>query len=208
MAMDLRHVDHPRFYTWAAPCCFKSPVRRQGERLVTRFALADEFEEDLCSDDPWLILHKIDSPTKMRYVGARVANCSSSGGDGSPAAEREPELQGLAASIEAFLPPAKQQLLAEARAAGKLPPARAKKDSKADAAQAAAAASDAAARKEGQQATGTQQLQTLQQGGGNGAGAQQQQGQQQIDQQPGATASGAAVQQQQAAVAGQAAATA
>lgn len=27
MSMDLRHVDHPRFYTWAAPCCFKAPVR-------------------------------------------------------------------------------------------------------------------------------------------------------------------------------------
>lgn len=28
------------------------------------------------SYDPWLVLHKIDSPTKMRYVGAKVANCS------------------------------------------------------------------------------------------------------------------------------------
>ena len=27
MAMDLRHIDHPRFYTWAAPCCFKAPLR-------------------------------------------------------------------------------------------------------------------------------------------------------------------------------------
>ena len=27
MAMDLRHVDHPRFYTWAAPCCFRTPIR-------------------------------------------------------------------------------------------------------------------------------------------------------------------------------------
>lgn len=251
MNMDLRHVDHPRFYTWAAPCCFKAPVRcarrrgallagqggtccaelcrdgkrmaasgrsparctpllccaarpagraaaeaaalwrdaerqpvaqeramlmlsaprvasarrKQGQRIVTRFQLAEEFEEDLCrwgrgcwggllavegdscgskergllrscgtdgsfvggvclllargclrlprgllagtstsgtllagwclkgtkrvagntlplvcprcrSPDPWLVLHKIDSPTKMRYVGAKVANCS------------------------------------------------------------------------------------------------------------------------------------
>ena len=30
MAMDLRHVDHPRFYTWAAPCCFRAPVRCEG----------------------------------------------------------------------------------------------------------------------------------------------------------------------------------
>ena len=30
MAMDLRHIDHPRFYTWAAPCCFKAPVRCAG----------------------------------------------------------------------------------------------------------------------------------------------------------------------------------
>ena len=27
MPMELRHVDHPRFFTWAAPCCFKAPVR-------------------------------------------------------------------------------------------------------------------------------------------------------------------------------------
>lgn len=26
-SMDLRHVDHPRFFTWAAPCCFKAPFR-------------------------------------------------------------------------------------------------------------------------------------------------------------------------------------
>jgi len=29
-------------------------------------------EHDLCSEDPWLVLHKIDSPTKMRYIGGRV----------------------------------------------------------------------------------------------------------------------------------------
>lgn len=67
------HIDHPRFYTWAAPCCFKPPARREGKRIVTRFQLQDDMENDLCSDDPWLILHKIDSPTKMRYIGKRVA---------------------------------------------------------------------------------------------------------------------------------------
>ena len=147
MAMDLRHVDHRRFYTWAAPCCFKAPVRRQGQRLIARFVLADEFEEDLCSDDPWLVLHKIDSPTKMRYVGKRVANCSS-----GTAAALDPSLRGLAPSIEAYLPPAKQQLLAAARAEGKLPPPRHKAGSKADAAHAAAEAAETAARKSGQQA--------------------------------------------------------
>lgn len=74
MAMDLRHIDHQRFHTWAVPCCFKPPVRKEGERVVTRFQLAPEFEEHLCGVDPWLILHKVDSPTKMRYIGARVAN--------------------------------------------------------------------------------------------------------------------------------------
>ena len=39
MSMDLRHIDHPKFYTWAAPCCFKAPVRREGQRIVTRFQL-------------------------------------------------------------------------------------------------------------------------------------------------------------------------
>ena len=69
---DLRHIDHPRFYTWAAPCCFKAPVRREGQRIVTRFQLQDDMENELCSEDPWLVLHKIDSPTKMRYIGNRV----------------------------------------------------------------------------------------------------------------------------------------
>ena len=43
-----------------------------------RFQLEEAFEWDLCSADPWLVLHKIDAPTKMRYVGARFASCSSS----------------------------------------------------------------------------------------------------------------------------------
>lgn len=33
-------------------------------------------ENELCSDDPWLVLHKIDSPTKMRFIGNRVSECS------------------------------------------------------------------------------------------------------------------------------------
>ncbi|KAK9826219.1 hypothetical protein WJX74_000688 [Apatococcus lobatus] len=76
MPIDLRHINHPRFFTWAQPCCFKAPVRREGQRIITRFQLADEMEQELCSDDPWLVLHKIDSPTKMRFIGNRVAECS------------------------------------------------------------------------------------------------------------------------------------
>lgn len=37
MSMDLRHIDHNRFHTWAAPCCFKPPVRKDGQRVVTRY---------------------------------------------------------------------------------------------------------------------------------------------------------------------------
>ena len=37
--------------------------------------LQDDIEGDLCSEDPWLVLHKIDSPTKMRFVGNRVSQC-------------------------------------------------------------------------------------------------------------------------------------
>jgi len=37
MSMDLRHIDHRRFHTWAAPCCFKPPMRREGQRVVTRY---------------------------------------------------------------------------------------------------------------------------------------------------------------------------
>ncbi|KAK9802990.1 hypothetical protein WJX73_005638 [Symbiochloris irregularis] len=78
MSMDLRHVDHQRFYTWAAPCCFKAPVRREGQRIVTRFQLQEDMDENMCSVDPWLVLHKVDSPTKMRYIGTRVQACNSS----------------------------------------------------------------------------------------------------------------------------------
>ena len=52
--------------------------RKPGERPAVRFQLEEAFEWDLCSADPWLVLHKIDAPTKMRYVGARFASCSSS----------------------------------------------------------------------------------------------------------------------------------
>ena len=51
-------------------------------------------ENDLCSDDPWLVLHKIDSPTKMRYIGNRVQGCNFS--DAEP-----PEK--VAPSIEPFI---------------------------------------------------------------------------------------------------------
>lgn len=33
-------------------------------------------QEEICSPDPWVILHKIDSPTKMRYIGSKVASCN------------------------------------------------------------------------------------------------------------------------------------
>ena len=38
-SMDMRHIDHNRFHTWAAPCCFKPPVRKEGQRVVTRYIL-------------------------------------------------------------------------------------------------------------------------------------------------------------------------
>ena len=40
--------------------------------------LLEDIENDLCSDDPWIVLHKIDSPTKMRYVGNQVNQCDKS----------------------------------------------------------------------------------------------------------------------------------
>ncbi|EIE27538.1 hypothetical protein COCSUDRAFT_52196 [Coccomyxa subellipsoidea C-169] len=76
MSMDLRHVDHPKMYTYAVPCCFKAPVRKEGQRIVTRFQLQDDIEQQICSNDPWIILHKIDSPTKMRYIGSKVNSCN------------------------------------------------------------------------------------------------------------------------------------
>ena len=43
--------------------------------LWSRFLLQEDIEGELCSEDPWLVLHKIDSPTKMRFVGNRVSQC-------------------------------------------------------------------------------------------------------------------------------------
>lgn len=63
-------------YTYAVPCCFKAPVRKEGQRIVTRFQLQDDIEQQICSNDPWIILHKIDSPTKMRYIGSKVNSCN------------------------------------------------------------------------------------------------------------------------------------
>lgn len=40
-----------------------------------RFQLEDSIEEAMCTNDPWLILHKIESPTKMRFVGNKANSC-------------------------------------------------------------------------------------------------------------------------------------
>ena len=37
MSMDLRFIHHPKILGYAAPCCFKLPVRREGQRIVTRW---------------------------------------------------------------------------------------------------------------------------------------------------------------------------
>lgn len=39
MALDLRHVDHPRFLTYGIPCCFQASTRREGKTLGSRFQL-------------------------------------------------------------------------------------------------------------------------------------------------------------------------
>ncbi|CAK0784367.1 hypothetical protein CVIRNUC_007571 [Coccomyxa viridis] len=76
MGMDIRQIDHPKMNTNFWPCCFKPPERATGGKpLVTAFQLDEETEADICSDDPWLILHKLDSPSKMRYIGSRFGAC-------------------------------------------------------------------------------------------------------------------------------------
>jgi len=148
MAMDLRHVDHERFYTWAASCCFETlehddaedgparvkvggagGLRGSGPRWARGAAatpvwgparrpkprphphpqpappqVMDAVAEDLCSDTPWLVLHKIDSPTKMRALGAELRAC----GGGSVAAVAG-EVEGVVGAVPA----------ARARAAGR-----------------------------------------------------------------------------------------
>lgn len=89
MAMEMRHINHPKMYTWAAPCCFKQP--RKNKKFSVHYELDEKFENDICGSDPWLILHKIDSPTKMRWVGKRVANCTN-------------EPSGYAESIKEYYP--------------------------------------------------------------------------------------------------------
>ena len=38
------HVHSHRMETHAVPCCFKAPVRKEGQRIVTRFQLQDDIE--------------------------------------------------------------------------------------------------------------------------------------------------------------------
>ncbi len=47
----------------------------QASSAHSNFQLTPQTEAHICSDDPWLVLHKLDSPTKMRYIGARFAEC-------------------------------------------------------------------------------------------------------------------------------------
>lgn len=76
MAMDLRHVSHRRFWTFGSSCCFKPPARRNGtDKAGPAFQLQRKLEKWMCSGNPWLVLHKIDSPNKMRYMGQRFAEC-------------------------------------------------------------------------------------------------------------------------------------
>lgn len=97
--MDLRQVDHPKIYAWGNPCCFRRILRFKSCTLcvgvvralaTTRHACTAQpskqpgmlrrlvqpwFRKDLCSDDPWLILHKLDTPEKMRLMGKVVEEC-------------------------------------------------------------------------------------------------------------------------------------
>ena len=36
-----------------------------------------DIAEHICGDDPWLVLHKVDSPVKMRQLGQHFASCPS-----------------------------------------------------------------------------------------------------------------------------------
>lgn len=69
------------------------PCSRLRDASGSRFRLLDSFEEDICSTDPFLVLHKIESPAKMRFMGQRVANCTA------------PEPWVLAKSIEKYVAP-------------------------------------------------------------------------------------------------------
>ena len=51
MAMDLRHVDHPRFLTYGVPCCFDAAVRKEGQGLAPRFQLTVRARSLLYIDD-------------------------------------------------------------------------------------------------------------------------------------------------------------
>lgn len=95
-AMDLRQVDHPKIYAWGTPCCFRRILRfkqcmcahacwkkntlntldtanRQPGKL--RLLVQPWFRKDLCSDEPWLILHKLDTPEKMRLMATVIKEC-------------------------------------------------------------------------------------------------------------------------------------
>lgn len=57
--------------------CRAMPRRKEGDEGVQQLQLADHVAQGLCGPDPWLVLHKVVAPDEMRYIGASVANCSS-----------------------------------------------------------------------------------------------------------------------------------
>lgn len=46
-----------------------------GELRRLRLLIQPWFRKDLCSDEPWLILHKIDTAEKMRVWADALAEC-------------------------------------------------------------------------------------------------------------------------------------
>mmetsp|Transcript_1306 Transcript_1306/g.3905 ORF Transcript_1306/g.3905 Transcript_1306/m.3905 type:complete len:356 (+) Transcript_1306:621-1688(+) len=63
----LRHVNHSRFRTIADECCFYP-----GD---TNLTLREYVATDLCSSQPWLVLHKVVELAQMRYLGQRLRSC-------------------------------------------------------------------------------------------------------------------------------------
>lgn len=67
---DVRHINHTRFRTIATECCF-NPGH-------TEVDILPGIAKDLCSEQPWLILHKIVETNQLRIIGKHVRECGAS----------------------------------------------------------------------------------------------------------------------------------
>ena len=79
--LGLNRMDYLTQATQSSEPCFHGvtlcrDARPQPHHVPESAENVQDMDSNLCSEDPWLVLHKVDSPTKMRYIGTRLTECN------------------------------------------------------------------------------------------------------------------------------------